>query len=196
MTPGCPSRGMPHRRPGTEKEVVKPLGIFAGIVVIGVVLIAAGLRLTDRSASAMPPLPIPTAQAQFVRAGNGVCARYYEEVMATFEGRETPKTVKMDARYIRLGMPAMVRLYAGLRALVPPRSQVRTYRRLLRVAGRELHRARAELHAFEAGQAGRARLIDRHARRQHFDRRYNSLSREVGLTICGLSGRQVVARYG
>jgi hypothetical protein len=177
---------------------MKPLALFGGIVVVGLAVLFAGLRLTDHSAraSATLPPPVPSASAQFVRAGNGVCARYYQELMTTFEGRAQPKTSKMEARYLRLEMPSVERLYAGLRALVPPERDAGDYRRLLRIARRELRDAHVALRAFETGQLRRERLIERAERRDHLDRRSNTLSRRIGLTICGLNAHQVAARYG
>ena len=192
-----PQTGDAPSSAGTENEVVKPLGIFVGIVAVGLAAIAAGLHLTEHSASGKPP-PAPTAvvQAQFVREGNGVCARYYQELMVTFEGRSLPKTPKLKARYLRLEMPSIEHLYAGLRALVPPGREAGTYRRLLRIARRELHDAHVAVHAFETGQARRVALLERNERRDHLNRRSNSLSRRVGLSICGLTARQVATRYG
>lgn len=188
---------MPHQSAGSENEVVKPLSIFVCIVVVGLAAIVAGLHLTEHSASGTPsPAPTAAAQSQFVRAGNGVCARFYDGIMATFQGRSVPKTPKMKARYLRLEMPLFEHLYAGLRALVPPGREAGTYRRLLRDARRELHDARVAVHLFETGQAGRVAVLERNERRDHLDRRYNSLSRTVGLSICGLNARQVATRYG
>jgi hypothetical protein len=54
---------------------VKPLAIFRGIVVVGLVVIFAALRLANHSASAdsLPAQPTAPTHAQFVRAGNAVC---------------------------------------------------------------------------------------------------------------------------
>lgn len=176
---------------------MKPLAIFVGVVVVGLGVIAAGLHLTGHSASATPPpVTAASARAQFVRAGNGVCARYYDGLMTTFEGRSLPKTPKLKTRYLRLEMPLFEHLYAGLRALVPPGREAGTYRRLLRIARREIRDAHAALHAFETGQAHRVALLERNERRDHLDRRSNTLSRRLGLTICGLNAHQVAARYG
>jgi hypothetical protein len=174
---------------------VRPLAIFAIVVVVGLLAIGAALRLTDHSASAKPspaPAPPPLTHAQFVRAGNEVCARYYRDGIAIF--KKQPKTLKMLRKDLRIMMPLMDRHAAGLRALVPPRSDARGYRRLLRVEGQELYGAHAVLHAFRTGQVRRGVLIARHL--DHLDKRFNSLSRKLGLNICGLTGRQVRARYG
>src|SRR5215470_17415272 len=105
----------PPRRP--KEGVVKPLALFGVIVVVGLVAIGAALHFTGNSASATPPLPPLSAQARFVRAGNGLCARSYDELMATFESRGVPKTVKMKAKYLRLQLPLEERLDAGFRRL-------------------------------------------------------------------------------
>lgn len=174
---------------------MKPLALFGVIVVVGLVAIGAALHLTGHSASATPVPPL-SARAQFVRAGNGVCARYYDGLMAAFEGRSIPKTPTVKAKWLRLEMPLMNRLYAGLHALVPPAREARNYRRVLRMARRAIRDARVALHDFETGQVRREALVERAERRVHLNRRSNSLFRKVGLTICGLSGHQVAARYG
>ncbi|HET8751368.1 MAG TPA: hypothetical protein VFM43_02440 [Gaiellaceae bacterium] len=176
--------------------MVKPLGIFAGIVVVGLALIVGGLRLTDHSATATPPpAPMPLSQAQFVRTGNAVCADYYRALFKSQTiSHPQAKTLKMITRGLRIQVPLMDRLATGLRPLVPPRRDAATYRRLLSVLGQELYDAHAVLHAFETGQFRRGVLIARHG--GHLDRAYNSLSRKIGLKVCGLTGRQVKARYG
>src|SRR4029077_14597274 len=65
----------------TEKGVVRPIAIFAIIVVVGLIAIEAGLRATGNSASAnpLPKTPTPLTHAEFIRAGNRVCDRYYRE---------------------------------------------------------------------------------------------------------------------
>jgi hypothetical protein len=174
---------------------VRPLAIFAVVVVVGLIAIGVGLRATDHSASAKPPPPLPTplSHAQFVRTGNRVCDRYYREGTKAVPKREQ-KTLKAATRDLRVLMPLMERDAAGLRALVPPRSDAGTYRRLLSVMGQELYDFHATLHAFETRQVRRGVLIARHA--DHLDKRFNSLSRKLGLSVCGLTGRQVRARYG
>jgi hypothetical protein len=175
---------------------VKPLTLFGVIVVVGLVVIGAALHFTDHSASATPPLPPLSAQEQFVRAGNGLCARFYDELMTAFEGRGIPKTATMKAKYLRLQLPLQERLYAGLRALVPPDREAGTYRRLLSLSRRGMRDVHAGLHAYATGQVGRVALIERDERRVHLNRRANSLSRTLGLTICALNDRQIARRYG
>jgi hypothetical protein len=103
--------------------------------------------------------------------------------MAAFEGRAIPKTAELKAKYLRLEMPSVERLYAGLRALAPPHRETGTYRHLLRMAQREIRDAHVSLRAFETGQARRAALVERGERRDHLNRRANSLSRKRGLNL-------------
>jgi hypothetical protein len=175
---------------------VKPLALFGVIVGVGLVAIAAALHFTNHTASATPPLRPLSAQERFVRAGNGLCARAYNEVMDTFEARGVPKTVKMKAKYLRLQLALEERLDPGFRALEPPARDAGAYRQLLRIDRRGIHDTRAELHAYATGQLWRVTLLDRAARRDHVGRRYNALARKIGLTICGLNAHQVMARYG
>ena len=173
---------------------MKPLALFGVIVVVGLVAIGAALHLTNNSASAkLPPLSPASEQALFVREGNGACARFYKALFTALEGRGKPKNAKTWARYLRMTIPLFVRMDAELRTLVPPRRDAGTYRRLLRISRREIREARAVQHALETGQVRRARRI---GRGEHLDRRANSLSRKIGLTICGLNGHQMSQRYG
>ena len=173
---------------------MKPLGIFVGIVVVGLALIVGGLRFTDHKASAnpLPTAPTPLTHAQFVRAGNAICARYYR-VDAKLSKRPA-KTLKMVTRYLRLEVPAVDRELAGLQALVPPRNEAGGYRRLLRGAKQLDDDAKAILHAFETGQYRRGVLIARQT--PNLNRWLNPLARKLGLSVCGLNARQEKARYG
>jgi hypothetical protein len=169
---------------------VKPLAVFGGIVVVGLAVMFAGLRLTNHSASA-DPLPTPLTHAQFVRAGNAVCDRYYRDDPTIFRN---PKTVKALTKDMRIAVPFVDREAADLRALLPPLGDADTYRRLLGGLGQMDHNARAMLHAFETGQIRQGVLIARSTAR--LDSHLNSLANKVGLNICGLNGRQVRTRYG
>jgi hypothetical protein len=169
---------------------VKPLALFGGIVAVGLAAIFVGLRLTDHSASANP-LPKPLTHAQFVRAGNAICDRYYRTDPTLFK---KPKTLKALTSDLRISIPILDSEAAGLRALVPPPPDAATYQRLLGRLAELEGDAYALLHSFETGQVRRGVLIARHA--SLLDTRLNSLSRKLGLTVCGLSDRQVRARYG
>jgi hypothetical protein len=173
---------------------VKPFAIFGGIVVVGLVVIFAGLRLTSHSALADPLPAQPTAltHAQFVRAGNAVCDRYYRDDPTIFRN---PKTVKALTRDMQIALPFVDSEDAGLRALVPPSSDAATYRRLLAGLGRVEDAVHAMLQAFQtAGGVREGVLIARATARM--DSHLNRLANKLGLNICGLTSRQVKARYG
>lgn len=177
--------------PTTGQRPLRPLIIFGVIVGVGLLLLAVGLRMTDHPAKAYAA-PTRLSRERFVRAGNGVCDRYYRDGRRLITSQ--PKTVRMLTKNLRLSIPLMAREAAGLRALVPPRSDAATYRLLLSLDGQEIDAAHRVLHALETGQVRRGVLVARYA--DHLDRRLNTLSRRLGLTVCGLTGRQVRARYG
>jgi hypothetical protein len=179
-------------------RIVKPLGLFVGIVVVGLGLIFVGLRLTNHSANASPVLTTPTApkaltQRQFDRAGNAICARYYR-VDAPLS-KKPPKTLRAVTRYLRIDTAAFDRQAASLRALVPPPNDAGMYRRLLRGVGRGGRDFHALLHDFETGQY-RLGVLKARQLTPALDRRLNRLARKLGLNVCGLTGRQERARYG
>ena len=161
-------------------------------LIAAVATILAGCGSGSEGGPPVPTTPTPLSHAQFTRAGNGLCTRYYRQNMPTIKSH--PKTLNALATYLRNAIPPLQREDAGFRALVPPRKDAGTYRHLLRVAGLELREAHSALHAFETGQVGRGVLIARHL--GQLDKPYNSLSRRLGLTVCGLTRRQVIARFG
>jgi hypothetical protein len=171
---------------------VKPLAIFGGIVLVGLAVIFGGLRLTNHSARAesLPSQPTPLTHARFVRAGNAVCDRYYRSDPMLFRN---PRTAKALTRAMRIAAPYFDRMAAGLRALVPPRGDAPTYRRLLGGLGQADHALHAMLHAFETGQIRHGVLVARSTARM--GSHLNSLAKKLGLNICGLGDRQVRARY-
>jgi hypothetical protein len=167
---------------------VRPFAIFGVVVVVGGILIAAGLRLTAHSASATPPpnaipTPTPLSRAQFVRAANRLCFRNNRQGKALFK---KPKTLIMLAREVRLAVPLLDREIAALRALIPPSRDAATYRRLLNDLGPEQREAHIMLHEFETRQwlrgAAAARQLDRLGKQ--LNRRDDPALKKLGLTVC------------
>ena len=178
--------------------MVKLLGLFVGVVVVGLGVIFVGLRMTNHSANASPVLTTPTApkpltQGQFDRAGNAICARYFRVDAPLSKNR--PKTLRAVTRHLRIDTAAFDRQTASLRTLVPPPNDAGTYRRLLRGVGRGSRDLHALLHDFETGQY-RLGVLKARQLTPAFDRRLNRLARKLGLDICGLTGREERARYG
>ena len=187
MTPGRPlNRGMPRRWLQPRKKAVRPLAIFAGIVVVGVILIAVGLRVTNHPASATPPpLPTPLSHAQFVHAANGICERALREGKA--KGLRHPNITNLRSltRDFRLAIPLFIKEAAGVSALVPPRSEAARFRHLVAILGEAQRNAHGILHAVETRQIRRAFLL---ARQQDvLDKHANAISRKLGLTVCAKS---------
>lgn len=165
---------------------------------VGLGVMFVGLRLTSHSANASPALTTPTApkpltQAQFARAGNAICARYYRVDAPLSKNR--PKTLRAVTRYLRIDTAAFDRETASLGALVPPPNDAGTYRRLLRGVRRGSRDLHGLLHDFETGQY-RLGVLKARQLTPAFDQRLNRLARKLGLNICGLTGRQERARYG
>jgi hypothetical protein len=178
--------------------IVKPLALFVGVVVVGVGVIFLGLRLTDHSAKASPAptppvAPKPLTQAQFDRAGNAICARYYHLEVPLSE--KPAKTLRAITRVLRIDTAAWDRQAASLRALVPPPNDAGTYRRLMRGAARFSRDLHAVLHDFETGQYQRGALNATQLTPARV-RPLNRLTRTLGLNICALNDRQARARYG
>lgn len=178
--------------------IVKPLGLFVGVVVVGLAAILLGLHMTDHSANASPPpttpaAPKPLTQAQFDRAGNAICVRYYR-VEAPLSEKQA-KTLKAVTRYLRIDTAAFDQETASLQALAPPPNDAGTYRRLLRGVGRFSRGLHALVHDFETGQYRRGALNATQLT-PALSRRLNHLARTLGLNICALNDRQQRARYG
>jgi hypothetical protein len=164
---------------------VKPFAIL-GVVVVGAILLVAGLRLTDHPASATPP-PVattpsatPLSHAQFVRAANGICRRSNRQGKALF--KQKPQSLRMLRREIRIAVPLADREAAALRALVPPPPDAATWRRLIDHLGVELRDVHAMLHAAETRQWRRMVVVARQLDVQ--GKRDDPALRKLGLTVC------------
>jgi hypothetical protein len=163
---------------------VRPLAIFGAVVVVGVVLIAAGLRLTDHPASATPPprtaSPTPLSHAQFVRAANAICRRSSRKGKAIF--KKKAKSLTMIARQVRIAVPLFDSEAAALRALAPPSRDAAAWRRLLKHLGQDERQFHAIRHAFETRQWIRGAAIARQL--DVTGKRDDPALKKLGLTVC------------
>ena len=166
---------------------MKPIAIFAGIVLVGLALIVGGLHLTDHSASATPPPPLPTplSHAQFVQAANRVCQRELRESKARGLRHPKIKNLRTLTRDFRLAVPLFDREFAGVRVLMPPRSEAARFRHLITILGAAQRNAHGILHALQTRQIGRAFSLSR--QQDVLDKRANAISRKLGLTVCAKS---------
>ena len=159
---------------------------FVAIVVVGGIVIALGLRLTNHPASATP-LPTPLSRAQFVRAADGVCLRAERQAKATAKAEHLKKqkrpTLKLLAKALRIAVPWNDEMRASLSRLDPPRADLATYRLLLTRLAEHGRGVRSMLHLVETGQirslTGAAHHVDVVERRQ-----LPPLWRKLGLTAC------------
>jgi hypothetical protein len=167
---------------------MKPFAVFAVVVLVGGIVLAVGLRLTDHSASATPPpratsAPRTLSRAQFVRAANRICLRSDRQGKAVFR---KPKSLHMLTREFRVAVPLLDREVATLRALMPPSRDAATWRRLLNDLGPEQRQMHVIRHAFETRQWVRGVAAARQLVRlgKLVDRRDDPILRKLGLTVC------------
>jgi hypothetical protein len=169
---------------------VKPLALFASVLVVGLIAIWLGMRMTNHpvsasAASAAPPVPTRLTRAQFVHAANRVCGRELRE--AKTRGVRHPKIKSLRAlkRIYRIVVPMFDKEADGVRALRPPLSEAVLFRRLTRNLSASQRNAHSILHALETGQIRRALSFSK--QQDKLDTRMNAESRKLGLTVCAKS---------
>src|SRR5262249_30652107 len=142
---------------------MRPFAIFAVIVVVGLIVIAGGLRATQGATPTITP-PKQLSRAQFVRAANSLCRRTMREAKAREKGLPSPrKSLRAFIRDMRVAIPFYENETAGVHALILRVREGPTLRHLgstLETAQRNAH---GLLHAGETGQIGRMGFL---ARRQ------------------------------
>jgi hypothetical protein len=119
----------------------KPLGLFAAIVVVGLIVIAAAMSAFGGTSGGSYHAARPLSPAQFNRAGVRICLALRPQVrwLATHK----PKNLREVTRYVARGTSLFDRLTTEVSGLVPPPSKAALVRRLgrvLEVADRAVHR--------------------------------------------------------
>lgn len=161
---------------------MKPLAIFTVIVVVGLIVIAGGLRATRGATPTVTP-PRPLSRAEFVQAANGVCRRTTREAKAREKGLPSPKkNLRAFTRDMRIAVPFFEKETADVRALIPRLRAGPTLRRLASTLEIAQYNAHSLLHAAETHQI--RRLLSFASRADALDKRLNRLSRKLGLTVC------------
>ena len=97
----------------------KPLGLFVAIVVVGLVLIAGGMKALGGTSDGAPHPATPLTPAQFKRASLHFCLSVRAEVKAII-ARGKPRNLREATADIRDYTRFMDRMTAELNALVPP----------------------------------------------------------------------------
>ena len=107
----------------------RPLGLFAAIVVIGVILIAVGMKALGGTSGASGYSATPLSRQQFARLGEHACLSLRRQLKAVTDKR--PGTLTGAARSVRRTASILDRLNMELDGRVPPPSEVAPFRRLL-----------------------------------------------------------------
>jgi len=118
----------------------RPLGLFAAIVVIGVVLIALGMKAFGGTSAAPLYSATPLSPARFAHLGENACVSLQRQLEEA-TGRE-PRNLTDAAGSVRRVASILDRLNLELDARVPPASEVVPFRRLLgniQAADRAVH---------------------------------------------------------
>ena len=175
-------RERPQRSPLPKSELKRAFAIFAGVVVVGLIVIAVGLRLTSNPASATPPMPPRLTHAQLVRTANSNCLqarRQFDKQGFKASGRPTLRKLR---RFLRAAIPRLKSVAETLARLEPPLTDQVSYRRLLYALAAESRAGRSMLHDVETGQIRRGLFAGRHV--DAIEKRARRLERKLGLTAC------------
>jgi hypothetical protein len=170
-----------QRSPLPKSELRKAFAIFAGIVVVGVIVIAVGLRLTNHSASATP-VPTPLSHAQLVRTANSDCLqarREFDKHRISVPRRPNLRTL---LRFFRIAVPRIDKVAGTLSGLAPPSTDQVSYQRLLNALAAEGRAGGRMLHDLETRQVRSGLLVAREV--DAIEKRARRLERKLGITAC------------
>jgi hypothetical protein len=137
----------------------RPLGLFAAIVVAGVVVIAVGLQVSGGTAGVPAYSATSLSSAQFTRLGERACVSLRRQLRDVTGTR--PRSRKAAARSVRAVASTLADLNTELDGRVPPPSQAASFRRLLggiQTTGRAMNQLE---HLIETHQWQRATLLVR-----------------------------------
>lgn len=118
----------------------RPLVLFAAILLVGLAVLAIGMKATGGN----PGLPNakPLSPRQFRRANQHICL-FVRGQLESLVARGKPRNLRQAATYLRRAVSIFDQLRTDYYGLVPPRSDAAAFRRLLRhldVADRAMHR--------------------------------------------------------
>ena len=137
----------------------RPLGVFAVVVVVGVVAIALGMKAFAGSSGDSGYSATPLSQAQFARLGQNACVSLGRQLKAA-TGRK-PRNLAAARRSVRRVASILDGVNMELDGRVPPASEVAPFRRFLahlQSADRAMHRLDRLI---ETGQLHSAALLVR-----------------------------------
>jgi len=137
----------------------RPLGLFAAIVVAGVVVIAVGLKVSGGASGASGDSATPLSSAQFADLNEHACLSLRRQLRDVTDKK--PRSRKQAARSVRTVASAVAGLNMELDGRVPPSSEVASFRRFLgrlQIAERAMNQLDR---LTESGQWQRATLLVR-----------------------------------
>ncbi|HZT94723.1 MAG TPA: hypothetical protein VE985_09620 [Gaiellaceae bacterium] len=107
----------------------RPLGLFAVIVVVGLILIAGGMAAFGGTSSAGSPYPKPLTPGQFDHVGVGICLSMRSQLK--WLAAHKPKNLRELQTYIERATAMYDGLRVKVRGIVPPAYAAAGVRRLL-----------------------------------------------------------------
>jgi hypothetical protein len=133
-----------------------PLGLFAAVVAIGVLVIAVGMKEFGGTAGAAPT---PLSSQQFIQLNEHACISLRGQLKAV--ARRKPRTFKGAARSVHKTAAILAGLNMELDGQIPPPAEVAPFRRLLSEI-QTADRAMQQLDRLtESGQWARAGVLVR-----------------------------------
>jgi hypothetical protein len=152
--PGCETRALQRASPNLMMGSFfrNPLGLFTAIVVVGLILIVAGMSAFGGTSSGTPggasggpaggPYhgATPLSPAQFRRAGVRICLSF-RSLDKAIHANGKPHSLRETTRFFRIYTPTFDRLTREVDELIPPPSAVR--------AAATLRRLRSKLDRFD-----------------------------------------------
>jgi hypothetical protein len=134
-----------------------PLGLFATILVVGIIVIAVGVKAFGGTTGT--PTPTPLSSEQFAQLGEHACISLRRELKPVTESN--PSTSKGAARSVHRTASILAGLNLELDGQIPPSAEVARFRNLLAVI-QSADRAMQQLDRLtETGQWQRAVLLVR-----------------------------------
>ena len=108
----------------------KPLGLFAAVVVVGLILIGVGMTAFGGTPSAAERSATPLTPMQFAHANERICLSVRHQLRSLVAGGK-PHNLRQVTTYLRRGTAIVDQLRSQYYRLIPPPAAVPSFRRLL-----------------------------------------------------------------
>jgi hypothetical protein len=107
-----------------------PLALFAAILVVGVALIAGGMKAFGGTSGKPADAATPLSPGQFAQANERICVSLRQELQSLV-AHGKPRSLRQAITYIRRGTTLFDHLRTEYYSLIPPPSYRVQFRRLL-----------------------------------------------------------------